>query len=59
MEDALLTGRSTTPTIGTRSPAAAAAALGFVVDRAPVDWFVERLPIPGGRGDPGRCPGSR
>lgn len=29
-------------------PGWAAAALGFVVDRAPVDWLVERLPIPGG-----------
>jgi MFS family permease len=28
-------------------PGWAAAALGFVVDRAPVDWLVERLPIPG------------
>ena len=25
-----------------------AAALGFVVDRAPISWLVERLPIPGG-----------
>jgi hypothetical protein len=25
-----------------------AAALGFIVDRAPVGWLVERLPIPGG-----------
>ena len=29
-------------------PGLVAAALGFVVDRAPVDWLVERLPIPGG-----------
>ena len=29
-------------------PGFVAAALGFVVDRAPVDWLVERLPIPGG-----------
>ena len=29
-------------------PGWAAAALGFVVDQAPVDWLVERLPIPGG-----------
>ena len=29
-------------------PGWVAAALGFVVDRAPVDWLVERLPIPGG-----------
>jgi len=25
-----------------------AVTLGFLVDRAPVDWLVERLPIPGG-----------
>jgi hypothetical protein len=29
-------------------PGFVAAALGFVVDQAPVDWLVERLPIPGG-----------
>jgi len=29
-------------------PGWVAAALGFVVDRAPVSWLVERLPIPGG-----------
>ncbi len=29
-------------------PGLVAAALGFVVDQAPVDWLVERLPIPGG-----------
>ncbi|MET0907944.1 MAG: MFS transporter [Ilumatobacteraceae bacterium] len=29
-------------------PGWVAAALGFVVDRAPVDWLVDRLPIPGG-----------
>ena len=29
-------------------PGFVAAALGFVVDRAPVEWLVERLPIPGG-----------
>ena len=29
-------------------PGFVAAALGFVVDRAPIDWLVERLPIPGG-----------
>jgi MFS family permease len=28
-------------------PGWAAAALGFVVDRAPIGWLVERLPIPG------------
>ncbi len=29
-------------------PGWAAAALGFIVERAPVDWLVERIPIPGG-----------
>ena len=29
-------------------PGFVAAALGFVVDRAPIDWLVEQLPIPGG-----------
>ena len=29
-------------------PGWAALALGFVVDRAPINWLVERLPIPGG-----------
>jgi len=28
-------------------PGWAAAALGFVVDRAPIDWLVDRIPIPG------------
>ena len=42
------TAPSTTPTTATRSPGWAAAALGFLVDRAPVGWLIDRIDLPGG-----------
>ena len=39
-------GRSTTPTTGTRSPAGSPPILRFAVDRAPISWLVEASPDP-------------
>ena len=52
MEDALRDRRrgerSMTPTTATPSLVGRRDRLEFVVDRAPVGWLVDRLPIPGG-----------